>query len=78
MRVPLVTTRYGQRLHIAGARFYALCGIGFERVVCSQYELTDAEPNVAGLAGLCKVCRKCAEEAEREVALAEEIVNALP
>lgn len=68
MKVDLVTTYSGKRLHIASDMFtlFTLCGARPERIVWRNYELTEAEPNVAGVAGLCKVCRKAAVAREEE------------
>ena len=69
MKVTLVSTYSGRRLHIRSdiCSGFTLCGAAPERVLWTQYELTDAEPSIAGLTGLCKVCRKNALQVEKEV-----------
>jgi hypothetical protein len=61
VKVTLVTTWRGKRLHIAGYRHFTLCGWCAEHVVWPQYELTEEEPTVAGLTGICQQCRRKAE-----------------
>lgn len=64
MKVELVATYSGRRLHIRDDLFpdFTMCGAYPEHVVWTDYELTDEEPEVAGLRGICKTCRRLARE----------------
>lgn len=64
MRVDLVSTYWGRHLHIRDDKswFYTLCGARPDSLIWPRYELTDAEPDIAGLHGICKTCRKVAEQ----------------
>jgi len=68
MKVTLVSTHSGRRLHIRHALFTALtlCGAYATRLVWSNYELSGAEPNIAGLHGLCKTCLSALRTAQGE------------
>ena len=66
MKVTLVTTWRGKRLHILGKPGYTLCEFRAPFVLCRDWELTAAEPESEdfGLKGLCAACRRKAEENE--------------
>ncbi len=64
MKVTIVKTRSGRRLHILGAPGLTLCGGCPEQVVFENYELTNKEPKVEGRTGICKTCRQQAIWAE--------------